>query len=305
MPRRRRIGKVGCNGRRSVSSLDTVWDFDDPAGSEARFRELLTNARGDDRLEILTQIARAEGLQRRFADAHRTLDDIAEDAGRASRRVAARYLLERGRVLRSEGSRAPAAAQFAAAMDRAVEAHEPGLAVDAVHMLAITVLEPSERMAWHERGIAMAEASDDPAARRWLPSLRNNLGWSLFEAGRYEEALAQFESAAAGRRAQDDAKATRIADWAVARALRALGRVGEALEIQLRLLDEWRAAGGRPPFAHEEAGECRLLRGREREAQQHFRTAYELFSADAAFAASEPERLARLERLASPPSTGS
>lgn len=281
--------------------LDTVWDFGDPVGSEARFRERLANAQGDDRLELLTQIARAQGLQRRFADAHRTLDEIEDDLGRASPRVTVRYLLERGRVLRTAGSLAPAASQFAEAVDRAVEAQEPGLAVDAVHMLAITVADPSERMAWHERGIALAEASDDPDARRWLPSLRNNLGWWLFEKGRYDEALAQFEAAAAARRTQDDAKAIRIADWAVARALRALGRTAEALEIQLRLLDEWRAAGGQAPFAHEEAGECLLLLGREGEARPHFATAYELLSADEGFAASEPERLARLGRLASSP----
>ena len=43
--------------------VDALWEFDDPAGSEARFREL--------QAEALTQRARAVGLPRRFEEAER------------------------------------------------------------------------------------------------------------------------------------------------------------------------------------------------------------------------------------------
>lgn len=279
-------------------TIDGLWDFDDPAASEGRFRDSLAAATGDERLELLTQVARAQGLQRRFADAHRTLDEVDGDLAQASPRVHIRSLLERGRVYRSSGSNDQATTPFRAAFERATRAQEPGLAVDAAHMLALTVVDPVEREAWHERGIALADASDDPAARRWLPSLRNNLGWSRFEAGRHVEALNEFERALLDRRAGGDTKAIRIAEWAVARTLRALGRLEDALEMQTRLLAEWRAQGGRPPYVNEELGECHLALGRETEAAPYFAEAYRLLSADPDFVASHPERLARIGRLA-------
>ena len=279
-------------------TIDRLWDFDDPAASEGRFRDALVTATGDERLELLTQVARAQGLQRRFADAHRTLDEVERSVGAAAPRVHVRLLLERGRVHRSGGAGERAIPSFTEALERATKAHEAGLAVDAAHMLALTAGDPAERMAWHSRGIAMAEGSDDPSARRWLPSLRNNLGWSLFDAGRHEEALDEFERALAERRASGDVKRTRIAEWAVARTLRALGRLDAALATQRRLLDEWRAEGGRPPYVNEELGECLLALGRASEAVPYFAEAYALLSADHELAASEPERLARLGRLA-------
>lgn len=279
-------------------TIDRLWDFDDPVSSEGRFRERLATATGDERLELLTQVARAQGLQRRFDDAHRTLDEVERNIGTAAPRVRVRLLLERGRVYRSGGSGERAIPPFSEALERATDAREAGLAVDAAHMLAITVSDPAERMAWHERGIAMAEATEDPSARRWLPSLRNNLGWSHLDAGRHAEALDQFERALGERRAGGDPKATRIAEWAVARALRALGRLDDALAMQRRLLEEWRAEGGRPPYVNEELGECLLALGRETEARPYFAEAYALLSADQGLAASQPERLARIGRLA-------
>jgi hypothetical protein len=59
------------------SELDQIRDFQQPAGSETRFRRPLCNAeiRTAHRAEILTQIARAQGLQGAFTDGHRTLDE--------------------------------------------------------------------------------------------------------------------------------------------------------------------------------------------------------------------------------------
>ena len=85
-------------------TIDRLWDFDDPAASEGRFRERLATAEGDERLELLTQVARAQGLQRRFDDAHRTLDKVERAIGTAAPRVRVRLLLERGRAYRSGGS---------------------------------------------------------------------------------------------------------------------------------------------------------------------------------------------------------
>jgi tetratricopeptide (TPR) repeat protein len=280
-----------------ADALDGLWDFGDPAASERRFGERLASTDGDERLEVLTQLARAQGLQDRFAEAHQTLDQVERSLAAAAPRVRVRYLLERGRAFRSGGRPTDALPLFVQASDLASSAHENALALDAIHMVAITSSDPDEQMRWHERGLRVAASDPGEAGQRWLPTLRNNLGWALFERGRLAEALEQFRLAAAERRAAGDAKRTRIADWAVARTLRALGRVAEALADQRRLLDEWRRDGGRPPYVNEEIGECLLALGRADEARPYFAEAYALLSADRQLASSEPERLARLARL--------
>jgi tetratricopeptide (TPR) repeat protein len=58
----------------AAADIDALWEYDDPAASEARFRAALVTASGDDRLELLTQLARTDSLRGRFAEAHRVLE---------------------------------------------------------------------------------------------------------------------------------------------------------------------------------------------------------------------------------------
>ena len=62
--------------------LDALWDWDDPAGSEARFREAAEAAKPNGREQriLLTQVARAAGLQDRFDEAFAILDALARAA---------------------------------------------------------------------------------------------------------------------------------------------------------------------------------------------------------------------------------
>lgn len=64
-------GSVG-----AAVDVDALWNFNDPAASEARFREALINASGDDALILHTQIARTLGLRKRYDESHRELDAI-------------------------------------------------------------------------------------------------------------------------------------------------------------------------------------------------------------------------------------
>ena len=283
-----------------TNDLDDLWDFDDPAASEARFRAAVEvaamagDAVGAD--EALTQLARALGLQDHFDEGRAVLDAVDAD-GAVPARVRIRSLLERGRLRRSGGDPAASVAPFAAAWELASAVGEDGLAVDAAHMLAIVDAPPGSD-AWHDRALTLAEASPDPKARKWRASLWNNIGWSRFERGDHARALEAFETALAARRERGEAKETRIAEWGVGRALRALGRVEEALAIQQRLVDEWRAAGAEDEYVEEELGECLLALGREAAARPHLARAAERLAADAWLAEHEPERIARLQRLA-------
>lgn len=284
-----------------LADFDTLWDYFDPAATEARFRERLPAvvAAGDPDLhaQLLTQIARSQGLQRRFADARRTLDE-AERVLAGRRGVAAlRLLLERGRVLNSEGDPAAALPYFSAALEAAKAEREDFHAVDAAHMLGIVA--PGEAgLAWNLEAIAMAKASRDERARGWLGSLLNNTGWRYHDAGDYARALAHFEAALDFRRERGKQPELRIAEWTVARCLRSLGRLEEALAIQRDLEQQWAASGeAQDGYVFEELGELSLALGRGEDARAHFAKAHALLAQDPWLQANEEARLARIARL--------
>ncbi len=282
--------------------FDELWDFDDPEATEARFRELLPRVEdGALRLQIGTQIARTYSLRRRFDDAHALLDTLAVQLEAAPPVVRVRWLLERGRTLNSSGRAAEAKPLFVDAWETARACGEDGFAVDAAHMVAI-VETPDEAIRWNEIGLDLARVSADPRAQRWKGSLLNNLAWTYHDRGELPRAHALFEEALAFREAEGKQPQLDIARWCVARSLRSLGRVEEALAAQQALAADKRAAGRADDgYVSEELGECLLALGRAEEARPHFARAHELLSADAWLAEREPERLARIARLAGPP----
>lgn len=268
------------------------WDYGDPVGTEGRFRELLQSGGGDAqyRLQLLTQIARTLGLQERFEEAQRLLDEVAEEMEPGGV-VQVRYLLEQGRVYGKSGQLERSVPLFLEAAALAEQIGADYYAVDALHMMGI-VVPPGERLEWNEKAIAYAEKAGDPWARNWLGSLYNNVGWTLFDQERYEEALAAFEQALAQREAQGDEAEIAIAQWCVARVLRALGRVEEALAIQ-RELEALPEPDG---FNFEEIAEGLLALGRVEESKPYFRMAHQLLS-EIGWVAQDEERMARLARL--------
>lgn len=172
------------------AQLDELWDFSDPAGSEQR----LHTAAGQttdaaDRAEWQTQVARALGLQERFATADAVLDDL--DPTTPAVRV--RVVLERGRLRNSAGDATAAVPLFEDAAQVAASAGLLFLQVDALHMLAIA--DAAHAPEWTAQALAALATTDDPRTLRWLVGLHNNAGWAHFDAERYEDALAAFEAA--------------------------------------------------------------------------------------------------------------
>src|SRR5215510_614514 len=119
--------------------FDSLWDYSDPHKTETRFREILLQIPEDNPayLELLTQIARTQGLQQKFDRAFDARDQVERRLGRYSSRAKVRYLLERGRALNSSGRADESRQLFQEALDMATELSEDGYAVDAIHMLAI------------------------------------------------------------------------------------------------------------------------------------------------------------------------
>jgi tetratricopeptide (TPR) repeat protein len=236
-----------------MSDPTELWDFDDPAGSEARFRAAVATAEGADRLVLMTQVARALGLQERYDEGHAVLDQLSVDDDE----VATRVSLERGRLLRSSGDPDAARPHFEAAAAAAREAGLEALHVDALHMVAL-VAPAEEQQRLTAEALAVARASSAQAARDWDASLLNNLGMAHADAGDWSAALAAFEDALAARERIGDAARTRVARWMVGWALRNLGRTEEALAVQTALKAELEAVGEEDPYVDEE---LRLILG--------------------------------------------
>lgn len=226
--------------------LTELWNFDDPAGSEQRLRAAQVEAPETEAAVLQTQVARALGLQGRYAEALAVLDGIEC----TDPEVTVRSLLERGRVYRSSGAVTAAAPLFEAAVAAADQGLE-GLAIDAMHMVALT-LKGDDQIAYTRGILDRARASRDPSARRWLASLLNNLGMAYSDQGEWQLALQTFEEALAERRTGSDLEATFAARWMVAWALRHLGRTAEARDAQLALQADLVAAGREDPYVHEE-----------------------------------------------------
>ena len=241
--------------------LKPLWDFDDPAASEARFQAALLTAKGDDALILQTQIARSHGLRLQFDRARSVLQGLEPQLPTAGDEARARYWLELGRTYASAAhppasqspeAQATAREDFGKALATAKAGQLDSLAIDALHMLAFVDTAPADQLEWGRQALAVSQASIQPAAKAWEASLRNNIGCALHELGRYDEALDQFGQAVVLREHGTDQASIWIAHWMVGWTLRAMRRDDEALAIQLRLAAERTAAGKPDPYIFEE-----------------------------------------------------
>ncbi len=258
--------------------LVPLWDFSQPELSEQRFRAALATARADDVLILQTQIARTYGLRRNFARAQEILRSVEAQVATAGAEARVRHQLEFGRTLASakhaaESQTAAVKEQARSSYLRALEDAQANqldaLAIDALHMLAFVDTAPADQLKWGEQALAIALASSQPAARQWEASLRNNIGVALHQLQRYDEALVQFRQAVVLRERAGDENTTRVAHWMIGWTLRALNRLDEALEIQLRLQRECEAAGVPDPYVFDELEALARARGDDVLAQQY------------------------------------
>ncbi len=241
--------------------ISSLWDFNNPELSEQRFRSALPNAPADDALILQTQIARTYGIRGDFTQAQKILAEIEPHIQSAGVEARVRYYLELGRAYSSAAHppesqttevRELARSAYMRAFELAQDGKLDSLAIDALHMMTFVDTAPEEQVEWNHKAMALMGSSSQPDARKWEGSLRNNTGYALYLLGRYEDALDEFKLALAARERDGNPGTIRIAHWMIAWTLRALGRLDEAVEIQLRLEREWDAAGEPDPYVFEE-----------------------------------------------------
>jgi tetratricopeptide (TPR) repeat protein len=203
--------------------LRPLWDFHDLDATEDRLNaELECETSEAGRAEVLTQLARVQGLRGDFDACARLLDDAEQLAGTDSA-ANVRVQLERGRMHRSSGDSDAASPLFRSAWERGCTSGEYYLAGDAAHMCALAASEDRAAMEeWTQRGLDLGER--EPQAAYWAGPLLNNLGWAYFDAGEHEQALVLFERALEVRkRDPDNPDAIAFAEDAVQTARQALG----------------------------------------------------------------------------------
>jgi tetratricopeptide (TPR) repeat protein len=242
-------------------NISNLWDYSNPELSEQRFLSALSTASGDDALILQTQVARTYGIRGNFSKAQQILAEIEPQIQNAGDEAKVRYYLELGRTCSSATH--PPESQTAEAKERARSAYMHALklaqdgkldylAIDALHMMTFVDTAPEDQLEWNGKAVALMQTSDQPEARKWEGSLYNNIGYALHLQGRYAEALNEFKLALASREREGKPETIRIAHWMIAWTLRAMGRLDEAVEIQLRLEKEWDEAGEPDPYVFEE-----------------------------------------------------
>jgi len=285
-------------GTSKLPDFDILWDYEHPGPTEGKFRELLPAAIDSLDIsylaELLTQIARAEAMQKKFQEAQKTLDRVEKALPKADQKVSVRYVLERGRVLSLSGKPREAQPRLREAFNLALMLKMDLHAIDAARMMAIA--EPEKALEWNMKALDLAEKSADAGANKAKGPLYSSIGWNHFERKEYQEALFMFQKALESCEELGDPLKIRTAKWPVAKVLRVIEHTEEALEMQRKLFEEYQGEGKRNGYVYEEIAECLLILGQEQEAQEWFAAAYAELSKDPRLAR-EQNRLTRLKEL--------
>ena len=284
--------------RAMAADIEALWDYSQPAVSEARFRDALKSESGDDALELETQIARTFSLRREFTQAHALLDAVQRRMNEKTRPgVRVRYLLERGRTYRSANEAVKARPLFLEAWQIGDKEKLTLLAIDAAHMMGI-VEAGDEAQRWNERAMALAMSSNVPRAIRWRGSLANNMGHTERERGNLDAAMKHFKASLTAFQLTRSASQIRTAKWQIANVMRIQKRYDDALAMQLAIEKEAAEAADPDGYVFEEIAEIYLVKNEPAKAKSYFAKAVEALSKDTSFAENEGDRLARMRQLA-------
>lgn len=287
----------------TLPAIKSLWDYNDPAGTEKKFQELLPKVKQTGSKvylgELVTQIARTHSLRGQFEEAKKVLNELNSWNLETYPTVLVRYYLENGRIYSSSGEKEPAAVEFQKAWSLATAEGLDYHAVDAAHMMVIASKELEDQIGWTEKAITLAEQSEDKDANNWLGALYNNVGWSYFDSKQYEKALEQFQKGLDWRvKNTTNAQGIFIAKWCIARTHRALGNGEKALEIQLLLEQEMKGTDNPDGYVYEELAELYWEKDQKDKAKSYYKLAYEQLSKDNWLVKNEPDRINKLKEKA-------
>lgn len=283
----------------ALPDFDKLWNFGKPADTEVKFREILPlaeAARDPSYLAgLLSQIARTQGLQGNFDEAHATLDRAENMLTSDLKLAKVRYLLERGRVFNSANNIDRALPLFLQAYELAFAITETKFAVDAIHMVAIAKQDPKKQIEWNLKGIEMAQA--DSNSRGWLHALYNNIGESYLTAKEYDHAASYFHKLSVLQKEKSGTPDMHtLKDEA--RAIRLSGHPDKAIEMIEPIYQKLIAENQDDGWIREEMAENLYILGQKEKAKPHFLKAYELLSKENFCITHEQDKLKHLKEMA-------
>ena len=304
------------NTETKLENFDDLWGLGNPIVIEKKFRELLPQAMAlKDKsiyLQLLSQIALTQALQKKFDDAHGTLNDAEKILTAEHDLARVRILLERGRVFHQAGMVLQQDEEITQAKVLFEQAYELGAkhqfdfhTINAAHMVAIVSEKVEQKIEWNEIAIKLAEKTKDQKAHAWLGSLYNNLGQNFLEAKQFDSALVVLKKTLELRKKEGHAPNIRVAKWAIARTTRFLEQIDEALTLLNALIKEYDEISNNgnldmPPemftmtrgLVYEELAETYNAKARVVS-----KLAYDDLSKDEMFRKTEPKRLERLKEI--------
>lgn len=297
-----------------IDHASKLQNFDDlfvgsPVQIEKNLRELLPQASAlEDKsiyLQVLSQIALAQAMQKRFDDAHSTLNTLERLLTPKDHLAQVRILLERGRLFMQEGDYETAKPFFVQSYELSKVHHFDYHTANAAHMIAMIATTSEDKIKWNILAIELVESSTSMSVQDWRGSLYNNLGHAYIEGGFYGRAFDALITALELRTQEGYAPNIRVAKWAVARSLRLLSQPEEALAILLPLVKEYESmvSGGEFDLPIEVLPSIRGLVYEElaeiytAEAKRFAGLAYDDLSKDEWFKKLEPKRLERLKQF--------
>ncbi|MEM7335867.1 MAG: tetratricopeptide repeat protein [Chloroflexota bacterium] len=285
----------------NIPLFDEIWNYSQPKETAVEFRKLLQEPHIQNdlnaKLQLLTQLARTQGLQRKFDEAHAILNEVEPRLNDALTVAKIRYALERGRTFNSNKQTELARPLFLQAYELSQANGEDFYTIDAAHMMGVLDGDLEAQMAWNLIAMEAAKKTTSARARRWIGSLSNNIGWTYHDQGKYEEALAMFEQTQAFFIDEiPNAGRERIARWCIGKMYRLLNRLDESLDVQKQLERAYAELEDDDGYVQEELGETLFAMGQKYKAIPHFAKAYYILSQDDWLIANESERLERLKK---------
>ena len=285
--------------------FDKAWDYKNPARTYDVFQKMLAQASDQNlsyRLQLQTQIARTFSLRGKYEEAHKILDHVFSEISntehnKISEVTKVRYHLERGRAYNSSKKQEKAILEFTRAHDICIDLDEPRFMIDVFHMLGIAE-KPQKALWWNLKAIKYCEASKDTTAIKWLGPLYNNTGWTYHDSGDFEKAMPMFEKSLKFREQTPEQQAPiLIAKYSVARCLRSMKQLDQAMKIQRDLEETNSENGNEDGYVYEEIAEILLLKNNISKSKIYFDKAHQLLSVDTWLVKNESERLDRLKKL--------
>lgn len=281
--------------------LENSWRPHDLVWTESNLRSQLEAERGLNHartIELLAKIARVRGLNGDLVSARLLLDEaldlLAKTDGVPSTQL--RLLLEQGRFFALSRSSLKSQALFLQAWEMAVASKYDFLAIDAAVML-FTVAPLKGQNDWLLRAAQLVDSSADPQVKLWSAQVYMMQGWHAFDLRRYDEALLSFDAAIGAT--QSDALPAKVYPplWGKARVLRALGRIGEALELQTTIRDRMQNRGDVDGHVYLEMAECNQLLSQHHRAREFFELAHASLSTDNWYVDNRSDELARMKYI--------